>query len=423
MTIAERERATGSTPASLVEHDRVDGRAYVDPGVFSLELDRIFTEGWVFVGHESEIPESGDYVTRRLGLDPVIMIRDRSGRVGVLANRCAHRGVMLLTGERGNVGSFSCIFHGWTYSLDGTLRGVPQPGGLVRDRSECSLDRPGQVDAYRGFVFADKSGTAGSLADHLGAGGCELLDWVCDLSPTGELSISAGWLGQEVASNWKMWAESDLDGYHLATLHASLWRVVPGTQYEAAVMAGENRVTATARDRGRGHVELEFWRGYDRQLAWLGVPRERVADYCQALTEARGEQRAEELLWQGPPHALIFPNLFLGEMNLAIIDPVAPDRTVHWHTPLLLDGVSAGFNQRVLRQSEAAMGPAGFLLPDDAAAAERMQAGFGHRGGWMDLSRGLARERVDERGDRVSHVSDEVTTRGFWQHWQRVLSR
>jgi hypothetical protein len=95
---------------------------------------------------------------------------------------------------------------------------------------------------------------------------------------------------------------------------------------------------------------------------------------------------------------------------------------VHWHTPLLLDGVSNRFNQRVLRQSEAAMGPAGFLLPDDAAAAERMQAGFGRSGGWMDLTRGLARERVDERGDRVSHVSDEVTMRGFWQHWHRVLT-
>lgn len=64
-------------------------------------------------------------------------------------------------------------------------------------------------------------------------------------------STCAGWVGQDVASNWEMWTESDLDGYHLATLHASLWRVIPDTQYQAAVMAGEDRVQATTRDRGR----------------------------------------------------------------------------------------------------------------------------------------------------------------------------
>ena len=68
------------------------------------------------------------------------------------------------------------------------------------------------------------------------------------------------------------------------------------------------------------------------------------------------------------------------------------------------------------------MGPAGFLLPDDATAAERMQIAFGRSGGWMDLSRGMERERVDERGDRIGHVSDEVTTRGFWRHWAELMA-
>jgi phenylpropionate dioxygenase-like ring-hydroxylating dioxygenase large terminal subunit len=417
-----RRRAAAPRIEELVRDDLVDGRAYVDPDVFELELARIFADGWVFVGHESELPDVGDYVTRTLGRDPVIMVRGRDGIVRVLANRCAHRGVLLVQHARGNAKSFPCMFHGWTYGTDGALKGMPQAGGLERDRDECSLDRPGQVAAYRSFVFANQSGTAGTLDEHLGDGGRELLDWVSDLSPIGELSISAGWLGQEVASNWKMWAESDLDGYHLGTLHTSQWRVVPDTQYEAAVMAGENVVTAMSRDRGNGHVELEFWRGYDRQLAWLGVERDRVVDYIDALTERHGAERAEELLWMGPPHALIFPNLFLGEMNLAIIDPVASGRTVHHHTPLLLGGVDDGFNRRILRQSEAAMGPAGFLLPDDAAAAERMQVAFGHSGGWMDLSRGRSREHVGEHGDLISHVSDEIPGRGFWRHWFAVMT-
>jgi phenylpropionate dioxygenase-like ring-hydroxylating dioxygenase large terminal subunit len=423
----DRDRALAPHPASrradaLVRGDHVDGLAYTDPAVFDDELRRIFTDGWVFVGHESEVPAHGDYVTRRIGRDPVIMIRGRDGAVRVLANRCAHRGVMLLQAAAGNARSLPCMFHGWTYGTEGDLKGVPQPGGLERPKEECGLDRPGQVDSHRGFVFANQSGRGGPLSEHLGPGGTALLDWVCDLSPVGELQLTAGWLGQQVASNWKMWAESDLDGYHLGSLHTSLWRVVPDTQYGPAVLAGENVVTAMTRDRGRGHVELEFWRGYDRQLAWLGVPREKVAEYCDALVARHGAERAEELLWMGPPHALIFPNLFLGEMNLAIIEPIAPDRTVHHHTPLLLAGVDPSFNQRVLRQSEAAMGPAGFLLPDDAAAAERMQVAFGHSGGWMDLSRGRSREHIGEHGDLTSHVSDEVPGRGFWRHWHTVMA-
>ena len=118
---------------------------------------------------------------------------------------------------------------------------------MCSDRDVLGLNRPGQVASYRGFVFANASGDAGSLDEHLGPGGIELLDWACDLSPVGELQINAGWVGQRVSSNWKMWAESDLDGYHLGRLHASLWRVVPGSQYEAAVLAGENVVTATTR--------------------------------------------------------------------------------------------------------------------------------------------------------------------------------
>lgn len=402
--------------------ERVHGSLYTDDAVFERELQRIFHDGWSFVGHSSEVPEPGDWVTRQIGLDPVLLVRDRDGEVRVLANRCSHRGVQLCNTAAGHSGSFSCMFHGWTYSLAGELRGVPQPIGQCAEAAALALDRPGAVAAHRGFVFANPSGAGGSLADHLGPGGIELLDWVADLSPVGALSLHAGWLGQRSPSNWKMWAESDNDGYHLGRLHASLFRIAPGTQYESAALAGEQVVASTCRDRGRGHIELEFWKGYDRELAWLGTSRDKVADYVEALVAARGRARAEELLWKGPPHALIFPNLFLGEMNLARIQPISAGETVHHHTPLLLAGVSDAFNTRVLRQSEAAMGPAGFLLPDDATASERMQAAFRGTGGWMDLSRGLRREVLDGT-DLVGHVSDETTNRGFWRHYAAVMGR
>jgi phenylpropionate dioxygenase-like ring-hydroxylating dioxygenase large terminal subunit len=411
---------------ALVKDDRVHGSLYTDARVFADEMRRIFLKGWVFVGHESEIPKAGDWVTRRLGLEPVIMVRDEAGEVRVLANRCAHRGTMLCWQAQGSGRrSFQCSYHGWVYSLSGALRSFPGKSGFNRDKGELGLDRPGQVERYQGFVFANQSGDAGPLAAHLGPGGMALIDRAVELSPTGKLAIRGGWIGQRIESNWKMWPESDNDGYHLAVAHASLQKAVPGTQYDAALFSVELENTSQARDHGQGHVELELRTGYDSELAWLGTSRDKVAGYHRALVEAYGAAAADRILWDGPPHALIFPNLFLGEANLAIIQPIAPGETVHYHTPLMLDGVDEALNRRILRQSEAAMGPASFLLPDDAVIAERMQQGFraGRQEGrgWIDLTRGLNREREDAHG-RVGHVSDEITNRGFWRHYRGVMT-
>jgi len=410
----------------LVEAERVHGSLYTDAQVFADEMRRIFLKGWVFVGHESEVPNVGDWVTRRLGLEPVIMVRDQDGQVQVLANRCAHRGTILCwQASGGGRRSFQCTYHGWVYSLSGELRSLPGRSGCNRERCALRLDRPGQVDSYQGFVFADQSGDAGPLAEHLGPGGMALIDRAVELSPVGRLSIRGGWIGQRVDSNWKMWPESDNDGYHLAVSHASLQKAVPGTQYESALFSVELENTSQARDHGQGHVELELRTGYDAELAWLGTGRDKVPGYYEALAEAYGPGAADRILWDGPPHALIFPNLFLGEMNLAMIQPVGPGETVHYHTPLMLEGVDEALNRRILRQSEAAMGPASFLLPDDAVIAERMQQGFGAgrqaERGWIDLSRGLHRERKDAAG-KVSHVSDEITNRGFWRHYRDVMA-
>ncbi len=411
--------------ARLVEDDRVHGGLYTDATVFADEMARIFLAGWVFVGHESEIPEAGDWVTRRLGLEPVIMVRDEGGEVRVLANRCAHRGTQLCwQAAGGGRKSFQCSYHGWVYSLAGALKSLPGKSGFEGPMARLDLDRPGAVESYRGFVFTNQTGEAGPLDAHLGAGGKLLIDRACDMSPEGRLAIRGGWIGQRIESNWKMWPESDNDGYHLAVTHASLRSAVPGTQYEAALFSPELDNKSVARDHGLGHVELDLRPGYDRELAWLGTGREKVASYVAALQQGHGTAAADRILWDGPPHALIFPNLFLGEMNLAIIQPLAPARTTHYHTPLLLDGVEPALNERILRQSVAAMGPASFLLPDDAVVAERMQNGFaagrqdGH--GWVDLARGRARERDDEQG-RVGHVSDETTNRGFWRHYRQVM--
>jgi phenylpropionate dioxygenase-like ring-hydroxylating dioxygenase large terminal subunit len=411
--------------------ERVHGSLYADPAVFTEEMCRIFGKGWVFVGHDSEVPERGDWVTRRLGREPVILVRDLDDEVRVLANRCSHRGTTLCWAPRGRGRSWQCTYHGWTFSLAGELKGVPYPGGLHRRKSDLGLDRPGQSARYRGFVFADLGGQAGTLEEHLGPGGRELIDRLCDLSPTGRIRLDRGWIGHRIDANWKLLAESDNDAYHLGWVHASMVASAPDTYYEDAVLGAEEANPSLAVDHGRGHFELDFRPSYKADGAWLGMSLEKAEPYVRALERAYGPERARSLLRAGPPHALIFPNLFLGEMNVAMLEPVTSSRTIHHHTAVMLEDVDEAFNRRLLRQSEAALGPASFIVPDDAVTAERMQRALAASPteravredlGWIDLSRGLERERTDPAtGRRVGHVTDETTNRAFWREYRRVM--
>ncbi len=426
MTLTARPETLDSCDyLKLVQDHRFHGSLYVDPQVFDDEMRRIFVEGWVFVGHASEIPEPGGWLARRVGLERVLFTRDRDGEFHVIANRCAHRGTALCSGNEGNSRSFRCPYHGWTFGLDGALLGVPGPKGFNKNKSDVRLDRPGQVDSYNGFVFANISGTAGPLEAHLGKGAMSLLDRVMQMSPTGTLDLSGGSIGHRISSNWKMWPESDNDGYHVQSTHESFAKSLPGSQYDDIVLGGEGKTSSTTRDYGLGHVELDFRGSYDAPLAWLGVNREKVQDYWDAMEQSYGQARADQILWDGPPHAFIFPNLFLGEMNIARIDPISPNQTEQIHSPLLLGGVSESFNRRILLQTEVGMGPCAFFFPDDAAVAERMQAAFNvgmqDDQGWVDLSRGIQREWIED-GVRVGDFTDEVTNRGFWQHYRDVMA-
>jgi phenylpropionate dioxygenase-like ring-hydroxylating dioxygenase large terminal subunit len=111
MTLDSMDSVIPSSPLdykALVRDDRIHASLYKDPRIFEDEMERIFYRGWVFVGHHSEIPQPGDFITRSVGTEPVIMARDQAGHITVLVNRCAHRGTMVCTAPRGHARVFAC---------------------------------------------------------------------------------------------------------------------------------------------------------------------------------------------------------------------------------------------------------------------------------------------------------------------------
>ena len=412
---------TGIDYKALVQDERIHASLYTDPRIFADEMDRIFLRGWVFVGHDSEIPRAGDFVTRQIGTEPVVMVRGTDGGVSVLVNRCMHRGTMVCSVERGSARTFTCPYHGWTYDLDGALLGAPYPGGYAAlDKSLHGLTRAARVESYRGFVFASLCGTGRSLAEHLGAA-TKLIDRSCDLSPAGEIELSAGWVKHRCAANWKMLPENDSDGYHLGFVHRSMFTTIR-SQYQR-VVGDERSIKAVVRDWGHGHIEIDWSPGYQGPFEWFGgASGSSVAGFVAALERRDGAEVARRRIVEGPAHALIFPNLFLGETNIAIVQPVSVEECVHWHTPMFLKGAPE-LNGRLLRMAEAGMGPASFLMPEDLTVAARNQLGLQARvPEWLLLARGLNRERVDAEGRTVSHVTDETTNRGLWRHYRALMT-
>ena len=94
---------------------------FVNDEIFATELEQVFARAWLFVGHESQIPEPGDFFNSRMGTESVLLTRDPQGEIHVLLNSCRHRGMKVCRYDEGNASDFVCPYHGWSYSTDGTL--------------------------------------------------------------------------------------------------------------------------------------------------------------------------------------------------------------------------------------------------------------------------------------------------------------
>jgi fatty-acyl-CoA synthase len=407
----------------LIQADRIHGSLYTDPQLFADELEKIWYRTWVFVGHVSEVPEPNDYVVKAIGPQSVIMTRDKKGEIHLLQNRCTHRGNIVCDAPKGNSSAFRCPYHGWTFSNTGKLLGYPFSSGYGGGelKSELGLGRLARCEQYKGFVFGSFGTDPAhpTLLEHLGDAR-EAFDRLVALAPDGEVELSAGWVHHRVKANWKMLMENETDGYHPQFVHASIFSVAKsgiGDLYG-------DQSTAVCRDLGGGHTENDLrpeFRRIGEPMGWFGTTADRIPRYVENMNRTYGEAKARELMIDGSPHVMLFPNLFIAEIQLFVLQPLAVDDTVQHVTAVQFKG-GADLNRRMLQQTIGSVGPAGFLLADDSEMYERNQRGVQVRNPeWLQLKRGTHRERQDENGHWVADATDELPQRAMWRHYKQLM--
>src|SRR5690242_17505563 len=150
---------------------QISREIFVNDDIYAQEQERVFARSWLFVGHESQIPNPGDFFVSRMGEESVILCRDREKKIHVFLNSCRHRGMKVCRYDEGNTAQFTCPYHAWSYATDGKLVGVPlfeshYEGRL--DKSQWGLIEVPKLETYKGTVWASWDDTAPPLLTYLG---------------------------------------------------------------------------------------------------------------------------------------------------------------------------------------------------------------------------------------------------------------
>src|SRR6201997_4663671 len=202
-----------------ISKGQISREIFVNDEIYAEEQERVFARAWLFVGHESQIPNPGDFFVSCMGEESVLLCRDRAGAVHLFLNSCRHRGMKVCRYDEGNTAVFTCPYHGWSYGTDGKLVGVPyfrEAYHSKLDRSQWGLVEVAQLTNYKGAIWATWDPAAPSFTEYLG-------DFRHYLNQTfdgwdgsdGGTEILGGIQKWRVPCNWKFPAENfSGDSYH-----------------------------------------------------------------------------------------------------------------------------------------------------------------------------------------------------------------
>jgi choline monooxygenase len=209
----------------LAQAETIPSSWYTDARFVPFERDAIFGRTWQYVGHRAQLPEAGAYVTDFVAGNPLLLVRDADGAVRAFYNVCRHRGGPLAMDERGCATMLQCKYHGWTYRLDGSLRGVPRFDRTeLFDKRDYGL-RPVPLEEWEGLLFVNLDGAGPSLA--------EVLDGIAErIAPLRLDGLQFhGRVAYDVGCNWKAYVDNFLEGYHIPLVHPELVKVLDYRAY------------------------------------------------------------------------------------------------------------------------------------------------------------------------------------------------
>lgn len=398
---------------------------YDDPELFTEEMEKIFKNTWVWIAHESEFPDKGSFRLSTVGLEPVIVVRDRKNVIHCMVNRCRHRAATVCEIKKGKTASFQCPYHGWGYSLDGSLRALPYPEQYGDDfnKADHGLLKL-RTESYQGMVFATFNDEIEPLVDFLGEGVCRYIDLF--MKQGGGFPVKV--LGEHqftVPMNWKVQLENTTDAYHFPVVHKSFIQSLDGATEDMFDFLDKG--IGFVEDLGNGHsvmvmipelVDLDEnldepipdrFVALAQELRDDGYPEDQVKKIVRAVTGAGFNLN-------------LFPNVSFSLSFFRVLTPITVAQTDIRHLALGMDGGPKAANRMRLRLHEHFQGPMGFGSPDDAEVWERIQRGT--KGGEelpVLVNRGLIDEEQGDYGPR-GHISSETGMRAAYKMWKRMMA-
>lgn len=426
----------------LIDNERglVSREIFVDEQIFRRELKHIFTRAWLWVAHEDQLPENGDYVLSRMGTDGVIVTRDMEGEVHVLLNTCTHRGMKLCRNDMGNARTFSCPYHGWSYSMDGRI--VEQPGDLSGvpgfatyyhgelEKKDWGLVRAPRVQVYKRTVWATWDPDAPSLEEYLGDMRL-YLDYALDGrdGSEGNNEMIGGIQKWRVPSNWKFAPENFIgDNYHdISHRSVDLVGINPSGGRGRRDDEPDDVTTIGFPKLGHGVIgEEPYYAEPEYQPQWQSDPV--AAEYYQRSHEGRVENLGDRMR-VSMTVGTIFPNMsFHGRQprTIAVFHPISPTEMEMWRIFLVDRDAPPSVKDAARHYYMSYSGPGGLTESDDMenwSYATDSSRGTVSRSIYFNYQMGLGHARDVEglEGAVENGEFTEENARIFYRRWSEFM--
>ena len=405
----------------------MDRRIFSDPDIYKKELEQVFGRCWLFLGHESQVPKPNDFIAGYMGEDPILLTRDSKGKLHAFLNMCRHRGNRICRADAGNAPSFMCTYHGWTFSTDGKLVGVPgykEAYFEELDRSQWGLVEAGQIGSYKGLVFATWDKQAPNLDDYLSN-----MAWYLDLlvdrreGGTEVLGISR-WM---LKSNWKFPADNfGADGYHGPITHGSVTMLgYKGEPQRNPYARNANSLAVTA---ANGHILVGFSTAeIEMRRRYQNFPPN-IQDYFISTTPELEKRLGKTRADRGTiPTSTVFPNMSTHtRAQLRMYHPRGPELTEMWIYCIVDKEAPLDIKTSLKAHLAQTFGPSGGLEVDDmnnwVQCTDSGHYTIGKRYP-MNQQMGLGHESSTEKfPGKVAQSHTELNQRNFYGKWAEMMA-